>query len=370
MPSRQFFPSESRSSRTGLALRKPGVRRPLHGFTLVELLVVIAIIGLLTGLLLPAINSAREAGRRSACNNNMKQIVLAMVSYESANRSFPPGRMGCDAFTSSPCAGLKGPQRPGTSAFLAILPQMDDAPTYSLFAPLFTTTNSTPPFGGVYPADPASSGWVNVVGLGSNVTVAQALMMRPSCYVCPSDIAKSNNGLLNPPASTTSYDLVLGSLITKPPTAGSTATDELYQKYYNNGPFIYSLAHRSADVRDGLSNTIFVGETAGGDQQLTMNLWPLSTAYLSCMRSTYNPLNTQSGGGTLVKIANSGLTSATGLPSVDGLTVTGGFSSMHPQGANFGFGDGHVKYLANVIDLSTYQALSTIDGAEAISGEF
>ena len=91
----------------------------------------------LIGLLLPAINSAREAGRRTQCTNNITQIALAMVSYESANRSFPPGRMGCDAYTSTaPCLSLSGAQRPGTSAFLAILPQLDDAPTYSLFAPL------------------------------------------------------------------------------------------------------------------------------------------------------------------------------------------------------------------------------------------
>ncbi len=78
------------------------------GFTLVELLVVIAIIGILVGLLLPAVNAARESGRRSACNNNLKQLVTAMIHYESVNRSFPPGRLGCDAFTQAPCTGMTG----------------------------------------------------------------------------------------------------------------------------------------------------------------------------------------------------------------------------------------------------------------------
>lgn len=350
MPSCQIFSSRFRSSR--------------NGFTLVELLVVIAIIGILIGLLLPAVNAAREAARRNSCSNNLNQIVKAMINYETTNRSFPPGRLGCDAYTGSPCGNVKGDQRSGTSAFLAILRQLDDAPLYSSFAMAGS--------GAVYPgiADTTTSGWQNYIASSGTLVIASqsitlALLVRPPVFFCPSDNALPDNTLLNPPTKTSSYALVLGSLGANPTrdSNGSVlqpAAVEKDQKYYNNGPFIYKLPRRAADIRDGLESTMFVGETTAGDTAGSMNSWALSVAYLSSMRSTNNPLNTQPGDGAMVTITNSGLS---GLPS----QATGAFSSRHPSGANFAFGDGHVKYISNLIDFTAYQALSTIAGSETIS---
>jgi prepilin-type N-terminal cleavage/methylation domain-containing protein/prepilin-type processing-associated H-X9-DG protein len=326
-----------------------------RGFTLVELLVVIAIIGILVGLLLPAINAAREAGRRTQCTNNLKNIAAAIVNYETANRSFPPGRAGCDLYSTTPCltstgGPLPGSQTTATSAFVQVLPQLDDAPLFSEFSLLLDK-------GAVYPSksDATSSTW-------KSTTVPGGLLKRPPIFVCASDTSRPDNPFLNPVTKTSSYALVLGDLGANPvlDSTGKVlqpAAKELQQKYLNNGPFIYRTARRSADVRDGLSNTMFVGETTANDTQDGMNSWALSIAYLSCLRSTNNPLNPQAGTGTAVAITNSGLA---GLPS----QAMGNFASKHPSGANFAFGDGHVRYVANGVDLFTYQALSTIAGSE------
>jgi prepilin-type N-terminal cleavage/methylation domain-containing protein/prepilin-type processing-associated H-X9-DG protein len=349
MPRRTFSSLESRTS--------------YSGFTLVELLVVIAIIGMLVGLLLPAIQSALEASRRNSCNNNIHNLIQAMTNYESTFKSLPPGRMGCDGYAGphSPCLGLSGFQTTGTSGFLAILPQLGEIPLYSDFAPL--------PSGAVYPASTnGTSGWSSYTAVGSSDSIAQALLHRPAVFVCPSDIAKSSAPVLNPPAATTSYAMVLGSLgalsVSYTNATGNTITqptaDELHQKYYNNGPFVYYSPHSTRDVTDGLSHTIFIGETIDGQNVETLNCWPLAVAYLSCLRSTNNPLNTPSGSGGLAVIyPDSGIA---GLPT----SATGGFASRHVAGANFAFGDGHTQYLSNAVDTMTYQALSSIKGEETI----
>src|SRR5262245_5865769 len=102
--------------------RKP--HRSIAAFTLVELLVVIAIIGILISILLPAIQAAREAARRSQCQNNLKQVALACLNYESTNKGMPPGSL-----LSTDSAGMViNNQMSGLGWPVLILPYMEDSP--------------------------------------------------------------------------------------------------------------------------------------------------------------------------------------------------------------------------------------------------
>src|SRR4029077_10399054 len=106
-----------------------------RAFTLVELLVVIAIIGILIALLLPAINAARESGRRSQCANNQKQLGLGFVTYEAALGTFPPGRSGYDGSGAPNNNNVPCSARSGTSGFVYILPYIELGDIYKTFAP-------------------------------------------------------------------------------------------------------------------------------------------------------------------------------------------------------------------------------------------
>ena len=117
-----LFPEKGMNHRLPLA-RKRSVARPC-GFTLVELLVVITIIGILIGLLLPAVNSAREAGRRTTCQNNLHQLALAILQHESAKKYLPTAGWGY-AWTGDPDRG-SGIKQPG-GLFYCILPYIDQA---------------------------------------------------------------------------------------------------------------------------------------------------------------------------------------------------------------------------------------------------
>src|SRR5262245_223652 len=106
------------------------LRRPSRGFTLIELLVVIAIIAVLIGLLLPAVQKVREAAARMQCQNNLKQLGLALHNYHDANSSFPPGGV-----TNGPCCGTPS----GANWAIYLLPYIEQDNLYKLYN--FTISN-------------------------------------------------------------------------------------------------------------------------------------------------------------------------------------------------------------------------------------
>ena len=312
-----------------MRLSSPGARMRQAAFTLIELLVVIAIIAILIGLLLPAVQKVREAAARAKCENNLKQIALAVTSYENVNGHYPNGRLGCDGITNGPCAGLPdpGPDRNGVSGFVLILPFIEHDDIYRLF-------NMNDP---AYSLD--ESTWIPLNQAG--------ISERPIVYVCPSDqvsqpVIPAWGGALN--VATGNYAWVHGR---RGPDEGIDGD----MKVNNTGMFNYKRFHRIAECTDGLANTMIAGEVIDVHTNLSYNVWSSADRHESTMRSTVNPPNTKPGTGIT--------TSPYGIP------LFGGFGSHHVNGTNFAFGDGHVQFISNNIPLDVYKAMSTRNGGES-----
>ncbi|QEG37216.1 DUF1559 domain-containing protein [Bythopirellula goksoeyrii] len=302
-----------------------------RGFTLVELLVAISIIGVLVGLLLPAIQSAREAARREGCTNNLKQLGLAIQTYESNHRKFPPGRVGCDdtgdqiAITGCP-PGLSAEQKTAASGFVVLLPQLEMQALYDRLAI---------EVGGLWNRNVDDLHWY------ADQSKCLAIKEQPTFHHCPSDTSALLSDVYAPVlAATGSYAFVQGTLGPgKPPEQ---------VKYDNDGPFLYVTARKPSQVTDGLSQTIFIGEVILADTWESSNTWTYALSNADCLRTTSNRLNTTPGDGYVYDRQN------------------GAFGSQHPEGALFTFGDGHVEFVSETIEKEIYRSLSTISGGELV----
>ncbi len=308
------------------------------GFTLVELLVVIAIIGILVALLLPAVQSAREAARRAQCTNNQKQIGLAMLMHENVKGYFPAGRLGCDTdnttwrkvcgdMTTQNALGLRMGHS-GASSFVQILPYLEQQALFDMLR-----IDELPIHNGGF-AD-----WVdNYPGL------REALRQRPSAFVCPSDPIEPHP-INNPAAAaaTASYAVCAGTC-----GAGFNCTglrgEGINMKFSNDGVFMYAKKIKLKQITDGVSNTLFIGESIEGDLVISNNIWT-NGGRGGHVRSTATPLNFPTG-----------VDAGNGLMSPG---LNGGFASRHPGGALFTYGDGHVDFIPESIDHLAYRQLST-----------
>jgi prepilin-type N-terminal cleavage/methylation domain-containing protein/prepilin-type processing-associated H-X9-DG protein len=336
-----------------------------RGFTLIELLVVIAVIGVLIALLLPAVQAAREAARRTQCVNNLKQLGLAIQGYLDTHGVMPLG-----SFKLPPPAGgdpCKGGHEAGV--FIAILPFLEQGRLFNAF-------NS----GVHYETAPNST--VNGTGL--------------SVLWCPSDgmVSQADSKHFGWPVRFCSYMGSAGTWNSPPENRGPTCTLQSFQALLGqaNGVLFYYSSVRIAGVTDGTSNTFLCGEHAYGKNpaiELPDWNWWFSGNYGDTMFTTLFPINPL---GKIPDIPNQTLYGIDINPSIQAA------SSYHPGGAHFAFCDGSARFLKETIDcaafdpasglprgwsmgndglyrvgppgrIGVYQALSTRNGGEAISAD-
>jgi prepilin-type N-terminal cleavage/methylation domain-containing protein/prepilin-type processing-associated H-X9-DG protein len=338
------------------------INRRKSGFTLVELLVVIAIIGILIALLLPAVQAAREAARRSSCTNNLKQIGLAILNYESAKKKFPPGRLGCNS-AGGKCAPYCNSavnnalnQNQATSGFVPLMNFMEGGSLYQL-ASIDQSSNG---YFGMWIESTDSgvqSAWMDAARL-------QVVSTRPPVMGCPSSTAvpvMTDQTMieytwpgLKVPAATGSYALCAGDLGPSYMTGSILgATKKSWLECGNTGMFLLKTARTRRQITDGTSKTFAAGEVMKGDDPNSFNVWSYAFRTGSVLRNTENPLNTPPG------IPSTSPGSDCLYPPA---CWNGAFGSDHKGGANFVFVDGHVSFVTENIDLSVYRAASTVAG--------
>jgi len=322
---------------------------PRHrGFTLVELLVVIAIIGILVALLLPAVQAAREAARRMSCQNNMKQLGLALHNFHDIYKHFPAGAEE-DVLPKPNPTGSTTYFR-GTSWIVYILPQMEQQAVYDQYD--FTQAYNSVANGGtvaptVIPGIFCPSGPGPQVYKDPNTNLTTAVTTHYYGVMGPSSRANPSPN----PLGTVTYNYVVGN----PTVNGAYATDGMLGQY-RDSPGSVTTKHFSsfAEVLDGTSNTLMVAERS-------MFLPPgQANDYRSWTRGN-------SGG--------SGATKNVTYP-INSTFYSGGnnfndisFGSNHPGGCQFVLGDGSVRFIGETIDLAVYKCVASMRHGEVASLE-
>jgi len=308
------------------------VRYRYRGFTLIELLVVIAIIGVLVGLLLPAVQQAREAARRMTCVNNLKQTGLAMHSYYDSNRQLPSGYISPGTSAADPSASETAK---GYAWGFVLLPYMEQS---SLFDSIDQTREA--------------------VGTSNEAKAAEANL---GGYRCPTDTAPMsfsvNNGSGTVDLPTSNYVAVLG---------WNNVTTEAGQ---GNGVFFRNSDIQFRDIRDGLSTTICVGERKHIHDFFDQGPYAANSTWYAAVPGvlrdagmTMMPMMKE-GPGSLVlgHVGQSGMMSGK-TPNHTNHIVH--FSSSHFGGVAFLLCDGSTHIIRDNIDYQLFKAIGTRAGGE------
>jgi prepilin-type N-terminal cleavage/methylation domain-containing protein len=333
-----------RCNRTQAQNEEDDLVRKRSGFTLIELLVVIAIIAILVALLLPAVQAARGAARLTQCKNNIKQLVLGLQNYHDINRMFPPGHLETGE-ENPPPGGQTAQHQIGWLSYL--LPYVEQSATYNLI-----------PFNDINPS----------LNVNKNAAFWPAAGTVIPFFMCPSDPSQ----------------LVF---ITASPTApanymGNQGINCMCQFNVCSGVFGHSTFTKLSWITDGTTNTIAVSETLRGDN----NTATLKDNYIYNKTATANAQDVTTCQSFAANASDRGLSWLGGQPQYNmfstnrvpndslydciapnyGCSNFAARSAHEGGGATTGMCDGSVHFISQNVDLTTYQALGTIQGGESV----
>lgn len=340
------------SQKHGLARRAGGsptgtLRRPARcdrgGFSLVELLVAIAIVATLVGVLLPAVQAARESARRSGCSLNLRQLGLAILAHESSRRRLPAGYV--TEPNRSPVDGASLDRPPGTGWGLLIAPNLEELALAERYRP--------------------------AVGIGIGAAENRAVVSAsPAIFRCPSDggprtpfAALTESGGPHPSGATLGRSSYVANAGHAEPWGEPLASWEGRA----NGPLYRDSWLKLSRISDGLSKTVFLGEHS---QRVSQKAWAgtLPGAASHPSEAFVVLAGSEPDGAATLLLVHSGPADREAEvihPPNDPVAHVCQMFADHPGGCNVAFGDAAVRFVSETINLDVWAAMSSIAGGEA-----
>ncbi len=346
-----------------------------RGFTLIELLVVIAIIAVLIGLLLPAVQKVRASAARLKCQNNLKQLGLALHNYEGSNGRYPPAYQTNTAANGSAYGVSYGDQyRNGPAGWawgMLLLPHLEQENLFRQFTmsePCWAPVNAAaamtkvPAF--LCPAATGGSDGFEVQSVGADARHGVPIVLSTGAKVTfGHSHYVTNAGIHQPWGRDTAYcyDYDIPE-----PIPGLTQPARI------DGPFYANSKTTVARVTDGLSSTVFLGEHSSylshktwvgvvpgavTPPRLDLRAWPSENNGAGCLVGVHSGPDTHDHPQVIIHAPN------------DPFGHTDQMWGEHGNGCNVMMGDGSVRFVTTFIRPTTWVALSTRDGGEVVNGD-